>query len=161
LTIEASGTLSKDVEPGAKLYLTVKYNSIIILREEADLCDQLPNVGLSCPLKKGPLDVTKEVEITSQVPEGKYTIDEKKPQSRFHLALHVSYPNAVDRAHAKKLGVEPGGEIEIHGLEKKYAWVGSMHRAKDWTDGCIAVTDAEIEEIYPLVAVGTAVEIRP
>ena len=74
MTIEASGTLSKDVEAGAKLYLTVKYNSIIILREEADLCDQLPNVGLSCPLKKGPLDVTKEVEITSQVPQGKYIV---------------------------------------------------------------------------------------
>jgi hypothetical protein len=74
LTVEASGTLSKDVEAGAKLHLTVKYNSIIILREETDLCDQLPNVGLSCPLKKGPLDVTKEVEITSQVPEGKYIV---------------------------------------------------------------------------------------
>jgi murein L,D-transpeptidase YafK len=96
-----------------------------------------------------------------KVPEGKYTIDEKKPQSRFHLALHVSYPNAADRARAKKLGIDPGGEIEIHGLEKKYAWLGSLHREPDWTDGCIAVTDAEIEEIYPLVAVGTAVEIRP
>jgi len=96
-----------------------------------------------------------------KVPEGKYTIDEKKTESRFHLALHVSYPNATDRARAKKLGVDPGGEIEIHGLEKKYAWLGSLHREHDWTDGCIAVTDAEIEEIYPLVAVGTAVEIRP
>ncbi len=96
-----------------------------------------------------------------KVPEGKYTIDEKKPASRFHLYLHVSYPNAADRARAKKLGVDPGGEIEIHELEKKYAWLGSMHREKDWTDGCIAVTNAEIEEIYPLVAVGTAVEIRP
>ena len=66
--------MSKDVEVGAKLYLTVKYNSIIILQEEADLCDQLPNVDLSCPLKKGPLDITKEVEITSQVPEGKYIV---------------------------------------------------------------------------------------
>ena len=96
-----------------------------------------------------------------KVPEGRYTIDEKKAQSTFHLALHVSYPNAADRARAKKLGVDPGGEIEIHGLEKKYAWLGSLHREHDWTDGCIAVTDAEIEEIYPLVAVGTAVEIRP
>jgi murein L,D-transpeptidase YafK len=103
----------------------------------------------------------KERTGDHKVPEGKYTIDEKKPYSRFHLALHISYPNAADRAHAKKLGVEPGGEIEIHGLEKKYAWLGSMHREKDWTDGCIAVTDAEIEEIYPLVPIGTAVEIRP
>jgi murein L,D-transpeptidase YafK len=103
----------------------------------------------------------KERAGDHKVPEGKYTIDGKKPQSRFHLALHVSYPNAADRARANKMGVDPGGEIEIHGLEKKYAWVGSLHRANDWTDGCIAVTDAEIEEIYPLVAVGTAVEIRP
>jgi murein L,D-transpeptidase YafK len=103
----------------------------------------------------------KERAGDHKVPEGKYTIDEKKSQSRFHLALHVSYPNATDRARAKKLGVDPGGEIEIHGLEKKYAWLGSLHREHDWTDGCIAVTDAEIEEIYPLVAVGTAVEILP
>jgi murein L,D-transpeptidase YafK len=103
----------------------------------------------------------KERAGDHKVPEGNYTIDEKKPQSRFHLALHVSYPNAADRARAKKMGVDPGGEIEIHGLEKKYAWLGSLHREHDWTDGCIAVTDAEIEEIYPLVAVGTAVEIRP
>jgi murein L,D-transpeptidase YafK len=103
----------------------------------------------------------KERAGDHKVPEGKYTIDEKKVQSRFHLALHVSYPNAADRVRAKKLGVDPGGEIEIHGLEKKYAWLGSLHREHDWTDGCIAVTDAEIEEIYPLVALGTAVEIRP
>jgi murein L,D-transpeptidase YafK len=96
-----------------------------------------------------------------KVPEGKYTIDEKKPASQFHLALHVSYPNGADRARGKKMSVDPGGEIEIHGLAKKYAWLGSMHRQTDWTDGCIAVTNAEIEEIYPLVAVGTAVEIRP
>jgi murein L,D-transpeptidase YafK len=69
-----------------------------------------------------------------KVPEGKYTIDEKKPQSRFHLALHVSYPNATDWARARRLGVDPGGEIEIHGLEKKYAWLGSLHREHDWTD---------------------------
>ncbi len=103
----------------------------------------------------------KERAGDHKVPEGNYTIDEKKPVSRFDLALHISYPNAADRARAKKLGVDPGGEIEIHGLEKKYAWMGTLHREKDWTNGCIAVTDAEIEEIYPQVAVGTAVEIRP
>lgn len=104
---------------------------------------------------------TKQRVGDHKVPERKYIIDGKKPLSRFHLALHISYPNAADRARARKLGVDPGGEIEIHGLEKKYAWMGALHREHDWTDGCIAVTDAEIEEIYPLVAVGTAVEIRP
>ena len=77
------------------------------------------------------------------------------------MALHVSYPNAADRAHAKSLGVDPGGDIEIHGLAKQYAFLGAMHRQYDWTDGCIAVTNAEIEEIYPLVPVGTKIEIKP
>jgi murein L,D-transpeptidase YafK len=96
-----------------------------------------------------------------KVPEGRYVMDENKSVSRFDLALHIAYPNAADRASAKKRGADPEGEIEIHGLEKKYARVGALHREKDWTNGCIAVTDAEIEEIYPQVAVGTAVEIRP
>jgi murein L,D-transpeptidase YafK len=96
-----------------------------------------------------------------RVPEGQYIVDEKKAVSRFHLALHIWYPNRTDRARAQKLGADPGGEIEIHGLEKKYAGMGSMHREMDRTDGCMAVTDAEIDEICPLVAVGTAVEIRP
>jgi hypothetical protein len=74
LTIEASGTLLKNVETGAKLYLTVKYNSLTIVKEEADLCGQLPNVDLNCPLKKGPLNVAKEVEIINQVPKGKYVV---------------------------------------------------------------------------------------
>jgi murein L,D-transpeptidase YafK len=96
-----------------------------------------------------------------KVPEGEYRIDFKKPTSKFHLALHVSYPNAADRAHAKSLGVDPGGDIEIHGLAKQYAFLGAMHRQYDRTDGCIAVTNAEIEEIYPLVPVGTKIEIKP
>lgn len=95
-----------------------------------------------------------------KTPEGEYVIDSKNPKSRFHLALHVSYPNAADRARARKLGVSPGGDVEIHGLESKYAWVGSLHRQVNWTAGCIAVTNPEIEEIYKLVPVGTPVEIR-
>jgi murein L,D-transpeptidase YafK len=103
----------------------------------------------------------KEHSGDHKVPEGIYIVDRKNPQSRFHLALHVSYPNVADRARAGKLGVDPGGNIEIHGLEKKYASLGALHRAYDWTDGCIAVTNAEIEEIYPQIRVGTPVEIRP
>jgi murein L,D-transpeptidase YafK len=92
--------------------------------------------------------------------EGEYVIDSKNAHSRFHLALHISYPNAADRERARRLGVSPGGGVEIHGLEAKYAWVGSLHRQVNWTAGCIAVTNPEIEEIYKLVPVGTPVEIR-
>lgn len=101
----------------------------------------------------------KERAGDHKVPEGDYVVDSKVPHSRFHLGLHISYPNAADRERARTLGVKPGGNIEIHGLDSKYAWVGSVQRYVDWTDGCIAVTNPEIEEIYKLVAVGTLVEI--
>jgi murein L,D-transpeptidase YafK len=103
----------------------------------------------------------KEREGDHKVPEGEYVVDSKNSHSRFHLALHISYPNAVDREKAQKLGARPGGNIEIHGLDSKYAWVGSLQRQVDWTDGCIAVTNPEIDEIWPMVPVGTPVEIRP
>lgn len=96
-----------------------------------------------------------------KTPEGDYVVDAKKEQSQFHKALHVSYPNAKDREQARRLGVSPGGDIEIHGLGAKWAWVGSAHRKVDWTDGCIAVTNEEIDEIFPLVSIGTRVEIKP
>jgi murein L,D-transpeptidase YafK len=88
-------------------------------------------------------------------------IDSKSKQSRFHWALHVSYPNATDRNRAKRLGVSPGGAIMIHGLENKYAFLGPLHRQTDWTDGCIAVTNAEIEEIFNWVPVGTPLTVKP
>ena len=101
----------------------------------------------------------KERQGDHKTPEGEYMVDAKNPNSRFHPALHISYPNAADRERARKLGVNPGGDIEIHGLEPKYAWLGAAHRTMDWTDGCIAVTNPEIEEIWRLVDVGTRVEI--
>ena len=96
-----------------------------------------------------------------KTPEGVYSVDRKVSNSTFHRALHLSYPNAADRERAKKLGVNPGGDVEIHGLGAKFGWVGSAHRLHDWTDGCIAVTNEEIDEIWNLVEVGTPVEINP
>ena len=95
-----------------------------------------------------------------ETPEAEYVIDAKNSRSRFHRSLHISYPNPADRERARKLGVTPGGLIEIHGIEEKWAWLGSLHRQLDWTAGCIAVTNPQIEEIYALVPVGTPVEIR-
>jgi murein L,D-transpeptidase YafK len=96
-----------------------------------------------------------------RTPEGVYVIDRRNSHSQFHRALHISYPNAEDKARARKLGVSPGGDLYIHGLPNGYGFVGSAHRARDWTDGCIAVTDPEIEEIWRLVDNGTPVDIRP
>jgi murein L,D-transpeptidase YafK len=96
-----------------------------------------------------------------KTPEGNYTLDRRNPQSRFHRSIHISYPDAEDRARAKKLGVSPGGDIYLHGLPNGYGWIGNGHRLKDWTDGCIAVTNEEMDEIWPTVPDGTPIEIRP
>ena len=103
----------------------------------------------------------KDRQGDHKTPEGEYVVDAKNANSQFFMALHLSYPNSTDRALARKLGVSPGGDVEIHGLGKKYGWIGARHRLSDWTDGCIAVTNEEIEEIFGMVPVGTRVEIHP
>jgi murein L,D-transpeptidase YafK len=96
-----------------------------------------------------------------RTPEGIYVLDSRNAHSQFHKSIHISYPNARDRAAARAKGVSAGGDVFVHGLPNGYGWVGAAHRAKDWTDGCIAVTDEEIEEIWKAVRDGTAIEIRP
>ena len=96
-----------------------------------------------------------------RTPEGSYVLDSRNPNSQFYKAFHVSYPNPQDVAAAKKLGVSPGGDIMLHGLPRKYAWVGKAHTLHDWTDGCVAVTDEEMDEIWKLVRVGTPIDIKP
>ena len=96
----------------------------------------------------------------NRTPEGVFHIDARNPQSKYHLALHVSYPDANHRTRAASLGVAPGGDIMVHGLPPRYAFVGDKHRDYDWTNGCIALTDKEIEEIYSAVPDGTPIEIR-
>lgn len=103
----------------------------------------------------------KQREGDARTPEGHYIIDAKVEHSAYHKALHVSYPDAEDRKRAARLYAPPGGAIMIHGLPKGKGWVGSRHRLYDWTLGCIAVTDQEIDEIWNLVPVGTPVEIKP
>ena len=96
-----------------------------------------------------------------RTPEGIYVLDSRNAHSQFYKAFHISYPNSKDIAAAKKLGVSPGGDIMLHGLPKEYAWVGKAHTLHDWTDGCIAVTNEEMDEIWQLVRVGTPIEIKP
>lgn len=96
----------------------------------------------------------KRQQGDERTPEGDYTITYRNARSRFHLSLRVSYPNEADRAQALKRGVDPGGDIMLHGNTPP-GYLG------DWTDGCIAVTDAQIEEIWRLVAVGTPIRIDP
>lgn len=103
----------------------------------------------------------KEKEGDNKTPEGNYTIESRNRNSEYHLSLRISYPNEKDRIRARELGVPPGGNIMIHGIKNGLAWVGGFHTNIDWTEGCIAVTNKEMEEIARLVPNGTPVEIKP
>mgnify|MGYP001792502113 CR=1 FL=1 len=97
----------------------------------------------------------KDIEGDGKTPEGRYFIDRKNPNSAFHLSVGISYPNVADVEKARALGESPGGDIFIHGTPRKY------RRQADWTWGCLAVTNREMEEIFAMVEVGTPIEILP
>ncbi|MDV6169904.1 L,D-transpeptidase family protein [Flavobacterium sp. DG1-102-2] len=93
----------------------------------------------------------KEFEGDKKTPEGRYTINARNPRSGYYKNLGVSYPNEADKVHAAKLEKSPGGDIKIHGLRNDRGYIGKFHRMKDWTNGCIAVTNDEADELYVAV----------
>ncbi len=96
-----------------------------------------------------------------KTPEGIYVLDSRNAHSRFYKSIHISYPNPRDRSAARQKGVSPGGDVFIHGLPNGYGSIGAAHRLRDWTDGCIAVTDEEMDQIWNAVGGGTPIEIKP
>lgn len=103
----------------------------------------------------------KHYEGDKRTPEGRYTIFAKNPNSGYHKNLGISYPNALDRDYARKNKLSPGGDVKLHGLRNGTGWIGKFHRWMDWTAGCIALTNGEIDELYNAVAVGTPIWIYP
>ena len=103
----------------------------------------------------------KQVEGDKKTPEGIYYINDKNPNSSYHKNLGVSYPNSDDWENARRLGKLAGGDIKIHGLRNGRGYVGKFHRWTDWTLGCIAVTNKEIDELYKAVEIGARIEIKP
>ncbi|MEM7438588.1 MAG: L,D-transpeptidase family protein [Pseudomonadota bacterium] len=99
----------------------------------------------------------KRFEGDGKTPEGTYYIDRRNPRSSFHLSLGISYPNRADRAFAKSQGKSPGGDIFIHGQPNAF----TPRRSDDWTAGCIAVTNKQMERIYAMVKTGTEIVIKP
>lgn len=150
-------------KPQAPLAPGVTADKVLVLKGERRLLllkDGKPLKGYRVALGWSPRG-RKVREGDGKTPEGSYVIDFRKPDSDFHRALHISYPDVGDKAHARKLGVSPGGAIMIHGLKNGSGWIGDLHRIADWTDGCIAVTDEEIREIWRAVPNGTPIEIQP
>ncbi len=103
----------------------------------------------------------KEREGDRRTPEGRYVVTVRHERTAFHRALRVSYPNDADRARAVAGGWSPGGDIEIHGMRPLFGWVGRLHQFVDWTTGCIALTNSEMDELVRAVPDGTPLEIVP
>lgn len=141
----------------------LRADRVVVIKKERTL--QLMNAGKVIKTYKVALGGNPVGPKTRQgdhkTPEGTYILDSRNLRSQFYKSIHISYPNAQDRAAARKQGVSPGGDVFIHGLPNGYGWIGVQHRLKDWTDGCIAVTDKEIDEIWRAVPNGTPIEIRP
>ena len=102
----------------------------------------------------------KQKEGDQKTPEGLYTLDYKKEDSSFYRSMHISYPNKRDKANAEKMGVSPGSFIMIHGQRNKLGWLAFITQRFNWTNGCIALTNSEMDEFMSLVAVGTKIKIE-
>ncbi len=138
-------------------------DKVLVLKSERKLmlmADGAPYRTYEISLGFAPLGDKLE-EGDGRTPEGRYLLDWKNRDSEYYKSIHISYPNARDRARARAAGVDPGDNIMIHGLGPEMAFLGKTHRAADWTNGCIAVTDEEMDEIWLRVRPGTPIEIRP
>ena len=148
--------------PEEKLDTSKKIDKILVLKSKRQL--QVFSKGeliktYKISLGREPKGI-KRFEGDDKTPEGKYIINDKNPNSGYHLNLGVSYPSATDIRFARKKGKSPGGLIKIHGLKNDRGFIGKFHRFFDWTHGCIAVTNKEIEELYHNIKIGTPIEIR-
>jgi murein L,D-transpeptidase YafK len=103
----------------------------------------------------------KQMRGDERTPEGHYVLDYKNPNSKFHKSIHISYPNAKDREVARLLGVDPGGDIMIHGQTNGWGWASPIVQFFPWTDGCIALTNTNMDRVWEAVTPGTPIEIRP
>jgi len=148
--------------PEGTAVVTAAVDRILVLKSERKLIllsGDAPVREYRVSLGRNP-EGHKRREGDNRTPEGLYRIDWRNQASAYHLSLHVSYPEAEDVEAARRRGVSPGGEIMIHGLPNGWGFLGRLHRLRDWTRGCIAVTDREIREIWSLVPDGTPIEIR-
>jgi len=149
--------------PSAKLPQSKRIDSLVVYKSKHQLLAYSRGTLIktyTVALGRQPLGA-KHFEGDKKTPEGIYYINDKNPNSGWHKNLGISYPNQNDITRAKQLGKSPGGNIKIHGLQNKKDYIGKFHRWNDWTLGCIAVTNKEMDELYNAVKIGTRIEIKP
>jgi murein L,D-transpeptidase YafK len=151
----ARANLGSEEQTKADLVVVYKSERVLQLKRGGEVLRSFPIALGREP--SGP----KRQEGDGRTPEGVYTLDWRNPTSQFHRALHISYPRPADAEHALRWGVSPGGQIMLHGLPNGIAAEQVGHPRRDWTEGCIALTNEEIEEIWARVDDGTTIIIYP
>lgn len=143
--------------------VAAKADSVIVLKSERRLLLFRDGRELkSYPIALGSNPVGHKLRRNDgRTPEGGYVLDRRNAESRFHRSIRVSYPNAADRTRAQRLGVAPGGNVMVHGQPAEGWITGATRAAWDWTEGCIAVSNADMDEVWDLVDDGTPIKIRP
>jgi murein L,D-transpeptidase YafK len=152
-SLDAAPPMASAAEQADAIVVSKSAQRMRLLREGAVIREYRISLG-------GNPQGHKQQEGDNRTPEGQYLIDWRNEKSAYHLSLHISYPNADDRQRASNVGVEPGGNVMIHGLPNGWGFVGPWHQRWNWTQGCIAVTDQEMRDIWPLVPNGTPILIE-
>ncbi len=137
---------------------------LVVVRKSARRIElyQSGEILKSYPISLGRHPVgKKQQQGDGRTPEGEYELDYRNPNSSFHKALHISYPQSDDIGAARIRGVDPGGLVMVHGMRNGLGWLGRLHRIIDWTDGCVAVTNREMDEIWRAVPDGTKIILQP
>lgn len=141
----------------------VRADRVLVLKSARVLhLYQGPRLLASYPVALGfsPLG-HKRQEGDGRTPEGRYVLDVKKADSGYYKAIHISYPDARDLAAARQRGVAAGGAVMLHGQRNGFGWASWLTQRRDWTHGCIALSNADMEAVWQAVDAGTAIEIRP
>lgn len=149
--------------PESKLTSDIKIDSLVVYKSKRNLLAYSNGIlikSYKVSLGKNPIG-DKQFEGDKKTPEGVYFINAKNPNSGYYKNLGISYPNRQDIEVSKKLGKPTGGDIKIHGLRNGLGFISKFQRWYDWTAGCIALTDQEVEELYNTVDIGTKIEIKP
>jgi murein L,D-transpeptidase YafK len=148
------GTLSPHYERADSLLIVKSERKLYLLKKGEILRGFDIALGL---MPEGP----KQREGDFRTPEGRYRLDAKNPNSDYFLSIQISYPNAQDAARARAQGVDPGGQIMIHGQPNQPKYSEARYQGVDWTDGCIAVSNSDMIDIWLMTDEGTPIEIRP
>ncbi len=139
----------------ADFVLVVKSESKLYLKKNGEIFKSFDVVFGRNP--KG----HKQKQGDGRTPEGRYVLDYKKEDSSFYKAIHISYPNHSDKKKAQRKGVRPGGQIMIHGQKNGWGWLSFFNQCFDWTEGCIALSNGDMDIIWDTVDVGTPIKIEP